>query len=305
VRGHCTWWSGRREKFVGRNCHKKFFFAIGHDASWSYLLPRALPSGRYVLDVKAFDRARNRDEHFERGRNRVVFYVSGAHRSSGARSARSRAPAVQAMIAGKALQRNGLVRARAQVVRVSGRSCKVGARTPLAVLAALLRDAGAAYRLRDYGHCSRTNPNDSSQLFVVRIGSERNRGDDGWFYKVNDRAPEVGAGDTSGRPVGSGDRVLWFYCVFDDGERSCQRSLRVEPAPEAAVGRPLRVRVRGYDNQGRSVTVAGATVTLGTATALSGDDGIAQVVPVGKGGTTLAAAKDGLVRSFPLAIDVK
>jgi hypothetical protein len=71
----CQWWSGRRERFVGTSCRKKFFFAIGDDASWSYLLPRRLGPGRYVLDVKAFDRARNRDEQFVRGRNRVVFEV--------------------------------------------------------------------------------------------------------------------------------------------------------------------------------------------------------------------------------------
>jgi hypothetical protein len=78
VRGrNCRWWSGRRERFVGSHCRKVFFFAIGSDSSWSYLLPRALPRGRYVLDVKAFDRVRNRDEHFLRGQNRVVFEVIG------------------------------------------------------------------------------------------------------------------------------------------------------------------------------------------------------------------------------------
>jgi hypothetical protein len=76
VRGrNCRWWSGRRERFVGSHCHKVFFFAIGSDPSWSYLLPRRLPPGRYVLDVKAFDRLRNRDEHFVRGQNRIVFQV--------------------------------------------------------------------------------------------------------------------------------------------------------------------------------------------------------------------------------------
>jgi hypothetical protein len=76
VRGQsCRWWSGRRERFVGTNCHKVFFFAIGSDANWSYLLPRKLPPGRYVLDVKAFDRVRNRDENFVRGQNRIVFEV--------------------------------------------------------------------------------------------------------------------------------------------------------------------------------------------------------------------------------------
>ena len=76
VRGRsCQWWSGRRERFVGTHCKKVFFFAIGSNRNWSYLLPRALPPGRYVLDVKAFDGRRNRDEKFVTGRNRSEFEV--------------------------------------------------------------------------------------------------------------------------------------------------------------------------------------------------------------------------------------
>ena len=41
----CQWWSGRREKFVGSSCDKRFFFAVGTDRDWSYLLPRAPPRG--------------------------------------------------------------------------------------------------------------------------------------------------------------------------------------------------------------------------------------------------------------------
>ena len=93
VRGKgCQWWSGRREKFVGRNCHKKFFFAIGNDANWSYLLPRPLGPGHYVLDVKVFDAAGNRADAFRRGVNRSVFDVEAKRsRKAGARGRRPRA----------------------------------------------------------------------------------------------------------------------------------------------------------------------------------------------------------------------
>src|SRR5206468_4681253 len=124
------------------------------------------------------------------------------------------------------------------------------------------------YRLRDYGRCARATPRASGQLFVNRIGGDVNAGNDGWFYKVNDRAPEVGAGDPAAR-VRDGDRVLWFYCVFDDSARSCQRSLRVIPDAGAKAGQPLHVRVRAYDNAGRSVAAPGATVTLGSANAVT------------------------------------
>src|SRR6185312_15685861 len=142
---------------------KKFFFSIGHDASWSYLLPHALGPGRYVLDVKAFDRAHNRDERFLRGTNRVVFYVGSWKGKGGASAASARVSAVQVMVAGKSFRRAGVEGAGARQVRVGGRSCAVGAGTPLAALAALLGHGGPKYSLRDYGHCSRTRPADASQ----------------------------------------------------------------------------------------------------------------------------------------------
>jgi hypothetical protein len=306
--GSCRWWSGRRERFVGSNCHKKFFFAIGEDARWSYLLPRALPAGRYVLDVKAFDRARNRDERFERGRNRVIFYVS-PRRTTASSSAR-RGASVGLMVVGRSRTLAGAttVRARSVLVRAGARSCKVAASTPLAALVASLRRARVGYRLRDYGDCSKRTATGSGQLYVSRIGSERGRGNDGWFYKVNDRAPEIGAADPAAASLMRGDRVLWFYCLFDRNERSCQRTLRLLPDGSPEAGKPFRLRVRGYDNVGRSLPVAGATVTYGRQKAVSGADGIANVLleaGARAGRPSLVATRKGMVPSFPFRIDVR
>jgi hypothetical protein len=74
VKRRCWLFSGRRERFLKRRCGKRYAFGIGADASWSYLLPKRLGRGRYVLDVIAVDRVGNRDE-LARGRNRVVFHV--------------------------------------------------------------------------------------------------------------------------------------------------------------------------------------------------------------------------------------
>jgi len=74
VRGRCSLFSGRRERFLPRRCGKRYAFKIGDDPSWSYLLPKRLGRGRYVLDVIAVDRAGNRDV-LARGRNRIVFHV--------------------------------------------------------------------------------------------------------------------------------------------------------------------------------------------------------------------------------------
>jgi hypothetical protein len=323
---NCRWWSGRRERFVGTHCHKAFFFLIGDDADWSYLLPRRLPPGRYVLDVKAFDRARNRDERFVRGRNRVVFDVApppagggGAHRGPGARAARARGARVQVLVAG----RDGLIagplaiRARAAVVRAGGRRCAVGASTPLAALAATLRGSAGAgigarrpgYHLRDFGRCSGRTAVGSGQLFVDRIRGERNRGRDGWIYKVDDRAGTAGAADPAG-PFGRGrlhpgDRVVWLYCRFDEASGSCQRSLRIVPDRSAvAVGEPLAVKVIGHDDEGRSRPVAGAVVRLGSASAVTGADGRAALLPAATGRLSLTAQMAGTVPAFPVTVRI-
>jgi hypothetical protein len=69
--GRCTWYSVGRERFLKRprDCERAHFHRIGNEASWSYLLPRRLGEGRYILDVKAIDRA------FNAGRTQVPFSV--------------------------------------------------------------------------------------------------------------------------------------------------------------------------------------------------------------------------------------
>ena len=300
----CRWWSSSRERFAGNGCARKVFFHIDPDTHWSYLLPRRLEPGRYVLDVKAFDGARNRDEHFVRGTNRVVFYVGRAPKERASAAGRPNGARVQVLLAQRSTSWAGGLQARATLVDAGGRKCKVGASTPLAALAALLRKQRIGYAIRDYGSCSKTNASASGQLFVRRIGRDSNRGNDGWFYKVNDRAPEIGAGDPAAR-VHAGDRVLWFYCLFDERARSCQRSLRIAAGPAAANG-VVGVTVRGYDNAGRSVPVAGATVASGAATATTGPDGSAALMIGGAPGRhTITASKAGMVDAFPLTVRVR
>jgi hypothetical protein len=56
----CSYFSGRRERFVPMRCGRGSFFKIGDRADWSYLLPKRLGRGRYVLEAKAIDGAYNR-----------------------------------------------------------------------------------------------------------------------------------------------------------------------------------------------------------------------------------------------------
>ncbi|HET6551582.1 MAG TPA: hypothetical protein VFG79_24150, partial [Solirubrobacter sp.] len=69
---HCWSYSGSRERFRRDHCGRAWFFAIGDDAKWSYLLPRRLKRGRYVLDAVAIDNAGNRTP-LKRRKTRVVF----------------------------------------------------------------------------------------------------------------------------------------------------------------------------------------------------------------------------------------
>jgi len=168
---------------------------------------------------------------------------------------------------------NNGVRARKASVRVGRKHCTVPAGTPLA---ALVVSRAAKIGLHDYGSCSR-RPRDAGGLFVRSIGPDVNRGADGWVYKVGRKLGSADAADPSG-PFGhgllkSGSEVVWFYCHFTDG--SCQRTLAFTRV--AAAAGSVQVSVRAYDDRGRGVPAAGATVHVDGATALTGADGRATV----------------------------
>ena len=212
------------------------------------------------------------------------------------------APAVAAnvelMVVGKerVLRQAKQVRLKERSVKVGRRTCRVGARTPLSVLAATRLELG----IRDYGRCGR-RVRDAVGLYVTKVGRERERGRGGWVYKVGRRTPSLGAADVS-RRLRAGQRVTWFWCE-QDAAGGCQRTLEARPdRTTAAPGETLRVTVRGYDDNGRGVAVAGATVRLGAATAVTGADGVAVLEVVGGG--RLQATKDGMVRAFPREVAV-
>jgi hypothetical protein len=190
------------------------------------------------------------------------------------------------------------VRASRVLVRVEGRRCAAGDGT---ALAALVRARPGRLRLRDFGSCSRS-PRDGGGLFVSAIGPDRNRGQNGWVYKVGRRSATAGAGDPSG-PFGrgrlrAGQRVTWFYCRLQAG--GCQRTLELRASVEPG---GLVANVRGYDDEGRGVPVEGARVSVGRASALRGADGSARLaLPSGR--HRVVASKAGLVRSFAERVEV-
>jgi len=73
-RGRCSTYDAVRGRLVPARCGTGRSFQVASGASFSYLLPFALPAGRYVLDVLAADTAGNALAR-ARGSSRIVFYV--------------------------------------------------------------------------------------------------------------------------------------------------------------------------------------------------------------------------------------
>ena len=225
----------------------------------------------------------------------------GASGSPRAGAAAKRGPAVQQLIVfrgGKAVAK--AVRASATTVRIGRRRCAVASGTPLA---ALVRSKPGGLGLRDFGACSQRGA-DGGGLFVRSIRGQANKGKDGWVYKVGRRAATAGAADPSG-PFGSGRlrtgrRVTWFYCVL--ANRSCQRTLELAAVAEGAG--VVRVTVRAYDDEGRSIPAAGATVSGGGASSAAGADGVARLT-LPPGPVRLHARQAGAIRSFTERVTVR
>ena len=73
-RGKCYAYGSRAERFRRVACGIGWYFSIGRQERWSYLLPERLPRGRYVLQAVAIDGSGNRSR-VRTGSNRVKFRV--------------------------------------------------------------------------------------------------------------------------------------------------------------------------------------------------------------------------------------
>jgi hypothetical protein len=197
------------------------------------------------------------------------------------------------------------VQLKQRTVKVGSRRCRIAAATPLSALVA----THLKLALRDYGRCSR-RPRDASGLYVSSVTGDRATGGSGWVYKVGRRAGTTGAADLTGsfgtgRRLRNGQRVTWFWCTLESSG-GCQRTLEVRPDRTTATpGETLNVTVRGYDDFGKGIPVAGATVRLGSASAVTGAAGTATLtIAAETGDLPLEAERDGMVRAFPGEVTV-
>ena len=195
------------------------------------------------------------------------------------------------------------VDARAATASVGRRRCAVPARSAMAVL---VRSKPSGLRLRDFGSCSRRT-RDAGGLFVAQIGRDRNRGQDGWVYKVGNKLATAGAADPSG-PFGTGllrsrARVTWFYCRLNASNGSCQRTLALKAVAEG--NGTVAVTVRGYDDRGRSKLVAGATVLAGDTTGRTDATGVARLTLEPGREVQVYATAPKMIRSFTQAVAVR
>jgi hypothetical protein len=193
------------------------------------------------------------------------------------------------------------VRASQITVKVGHKRCGVAAGTPLA---ALVRSRVATLSLTDYGACS-AKPRDAAGLYVRKIGPDRGTGNRGWVYKVGQRQGTAGAADPGG-PFGRGrirrhTSITWFYCHLDRSG-GCERTLAV--TPDAPGARALSVTVAGFDDEGHSKPVAGATVHAGSATATTDGTGVARFT-LAPGSYSVYATAPGTIRSFPQKVQVR
>ncbi len=211
-----------------------------------------------------------------------------------AAAAPAKAPKVEQLVefrSGSVVEKS--VRASSTSVRVEGRRCAVAEAT---ALASLLRARPGNVGLADYGSCT-ARPRDGGGLYVRSIRSDRAKGLSGWVYKVGRKLATAGAADPAG-PFGRGrlharQRVTWFYCRLRQG--SCQRTLVVQARTDDADG--PAVTVRGYDDDGRAVPVAGATVSAAGVKAETDSAGRA-TLELGPGTYRVRAEKEGTVSSF-------
>jgi hypothetical protein len=124
--------------------------------------------------------------------------------------------------------------------------------------------------------------------YVDQIGRYPAAQSSGWVFKVDETSPPVGADKVQ---LKDGDTVLWYYADF--GPTGGPPTLRLTKAPKGCY------LVRAYDDNGRTTTVDGVVLHVGSKRTMKATVGEA-ACPGKHRGLLVRATATGAVRSNAL-----
>ena len=129
-------------------------------------------------------------------------------------------------------------------------------------------------------------------LGLCGIGGLEAHGMNSWYFKVNHRAPSVGAEAVK---VNAGDEVLFAYGAYPYPDE-----LALSAPAKVQAGVPFTVRVFAYDAKGKKKPAAGATVT--GASGPTDAQGKAQVTLAAPAGLVARLGKDTPSGRVPVCV---
>lgn len=132
-------------------------------------------------------------------------------------------------------------------------------------------------------------------LFVCGIGDFTGDDDSFWLYKVNHRAPEVGADQFE---LERGDQVLWYFQDLGSNLNTGDELVLFAPG-RAKPGNDVKVTVYAYSFDGKRERAEGVTVASKDDTAKTDARGEARIDILREGRVFLRATRTGDIPSAP------
>ena len=171
-------------------------------------------------------------------------------------------------------------------VRVEGKTQTIWGTTAPSLTATTAKDAleQASIAGEFYYHVTFT----SFGPYVDQIGRYGGDASSGWVFKVNNTSPPVGADQVT---LADGDNVLWYYATF--GPNGGPPTLSLASVTGGCY------RVTAYDDAGKSTSVDGLVVHVGSKQSITTATG-AKVCPGPHPGVLVRATATGAVRSNSL-----
>jgi hypothetical protein len=160
--------------------------------------------------------------------------------------------------------------------------------SPMAALAAAARLGGFPYVAKNYSGWG---------LYLGSVAGDVATGSAGWLYRVNGASLPFACDQA---PLAAGDRVLWYYGTYD-----ASPTVVVPASTLLRAGQILTVTAEQLDMDGVASPLAGATVHVGSRTAVSKANGTATFLMSAAGRYSVRAEKAGCIRSAVVSVKVR